>query len=95
MLSEYFVQKDEGHMFSLLYGIYIKEINIYTKQTWSYTNMQKVFVIVELCYGTWGLRERERDWQGINNIVIHNICEGRGYNNMYWKLLKNGGSKGE
>jgi hypothetical protein len=40
-----------------------------------------VFVIVELLYGTWGRRERKR--QSVNNIVKHNICEGRGYNNMY------------
>jgi hypothetical protein len=29
MLSENYVQKDEGHIFSLLYGIYIKDKNIH------------------------------------------------------------------
>jgi hypothetical protein len=29
----------------------------------------------------------------INNIEIHSICAGRGFNNMYFKLLTNGGGK--
>jgi hypothetical protein len=50
-----------------------------------------MFLIVELLYGTQGKRERKREWQSINNIVMCNICEGGGYKGMYWKLLKNGG----
>jgi hypothetical protein len=32
------VQKDKGYMFSLICGRYIHMINIYTNETWSYTN---------------------------------------------------------
>jgi hypothetical protein len=38
-----------------------------------------------------GERERKRKWYSISNIVKHDICEGRGYKDMYCKLLKNEG----
>jgi hypothetical protein len=53
--------------------------------------MQNMSVIVELLYGTCGKKERKREWQSISNIIKHNLCEGRGYKDMYWKLLKNEG----
>jgi hypothetical protein len=43
---------------------------------------------VDLFYGTQEKRKRKREWQNISNIIKHNICEGRGYKDMYWKLLK-------
>jgi hypothetical protein len=39
-----------------------------------------MFVIVELLYETQGRRERKNVIEH-HNIKIHNICEGRGYNN--------------
>jgi hypothetical protein len=45
-----------------------------------------IFAIVGLLYGSWGRRERKR----INNILIYYIYTGRGYNDMYGKLLNNG-----
>jgi hypothetical protein len=42
------------------------------------------------------LRERwkgkENDQRSINNIVKHNICEGRGYKDIYRKLIGKMGS---
>jgi hypothetical protein len=37
--------------------------------------------------GEWGkVKENDRV-----SVMLHNIrCEGRGYKNVYWKLLKNG-----
>jgi hypothetical protein len=49
-----------------------------------------MFVIVELLYGTWGRRERKREWLSISNIIKHKIFEGRGCKDVYRKLLKNG-----
>jgi hypothetical protein len=42
----------------------------------------------------WNL-EKEGNEQNysINNIVKHNISEGRENKDMYWKLLKNGGRR--
>jgi hypothetical protein len=42
-----------------------------------------MFVIVELLCGTWERKERKREWYRVNNIEIHNICTGRGHNDMY------------
>jgi hypothetical protein len=39
-----------------------------------------------------GEEEKEKSMI-VNNIEIHNICAGRGYNNMHSKLLKNGAWK--
>jgi hypothetical protein len=50
-------------------------------------------VIVELLRGTQGKRERKREWQSISNVIKHNICEGGGYEGVYWKLLKKGGGR--
>jgi hypothetical protein len=38
-----------------------------------------MFVIVELLYGTW----ERREGMYFNNIKMHYICAGRGYNDMY------------
>jgi hypothetical protein len=40
-----------------------------------------------------GRKERKRECR-VNNIEIHCICAGRGYNGMYWKLLNDGGGTG-
>jgi hypothetical protein len=42
-----------------------------------------MFVIVELPYGTWGRKERKRECERVNNMVIHNFCEGGGYKDVY------------
>jgi hypothetical protein len=52
-----------------------------------------MLVIVELLNGTRGKRERKRKWYSISNIIKHNIYEGRGYKDMYWKLLKKEGGR--
>jgi hypothetical protein len=36
-------------------------------------------------------KEKEND--RVNNVKTHNICAGRGYNHLYWKLLNNGGER--
>jgi hypothetical protein len=48
------------------------------------------FVIVNLLYGTWGMRKRKREWQTIKNITKHNIYVGLEYKRVYGKLLKDG-----
>jgi hypothetical protein len=47
-----------------------------------------MFVTVELLYRTREKRESKREWQSISNIIKHNICEGGGYKDVCWKLLK-------
>jgi hypothetical protein len=48
-------------------------------------------VIVELLYGTQGKRERKGKDNDRASVISYNIrCEGRGYKNVYGKLLKNG-----
>jgi hypothetical protein len=37
-----------------------------------------------------GGKGKQKD-KRINNIKIHNICADAIYNDMYWKLLNNGG----
>jgi hypothetical protein len=89
MLSEVSqAQKHKGLVFTHMWKIDPKDKHT-QRQTWSFTN-SKMFVIVELLYGTWGMRERKRECQSIDNTVKHNICEGRGYNDVCWKLVKMG-----
>jgi hypothetical protein len=52
-----------------------------------------MFVTVELLDGTQERRERKRGWYLVNNFIKHNICEGRGYKALYWKLLESGGRR--
>jgi hypothetical protein len=52
-------------------------------------------VTAEWLCGTQGRRDRKREWQSISSVVKHHICEGGGGNDVYWKLLKNGGRERE
>jgi hypothetical protein len=47
-------------------------------------------VIVELLCGAGERKTRKRE-RSISNTIKHYICEGTGYNDIHWKLLKNGG----
>jgi hypothetical protein len=69
-------QKDKGRMFCLICGRESKKINIYTK-----TNM----IIYKHSVTTlWNLREEGKEKRMlVNNIKMHYICAGRGYNNVY------------
>jgi hypothetical protein len=62
------------------------------KQTRSYT---KLYVEHVCNSGTtlWNSGEEGKEKKMIRcqQNIIHNICDGRGYNDMYWQLLKNGG----
>jgi hypothetical protein len=70
---------------------HIQKMNICTKLIMIvYKLIFGIFVIVELLYGPWGMRERKREWQTINNIIKHNIRVGLGYKHVYLKLLKDG-----
>jgi hypothetical protein len=48
-----------------------------------------MLAIVELHYTTWGRRERKSE--SVSDIAIYSFSAGTGYNNMYGKLLNNGG----
>jgi hypothetical protein len=68
------------------------KINIYTKNKHDHvqTQMKNLFVTVELLYGT---PERGKGKENDRaSVISHNIkYEGRGYKNMYRKLLKSQG----
>jgi hypothetical protein len=53
-----------------------------------------MLVIVELLYRTWRRRERKGEMI-VNNIEMHYTWAGRKHNNMYQKLLTNGGREGK
>jgi hypothetical protein len=42
-----------------------------------------MFIIVELLYGIQRNGKRKRERNSISDIIKHNICEGRGYKDVY------------
>jgi hypothetical protein len=81
MLSELSqVQKDKGHVVSQTWKINPKDKHIYKSKhihTQSGTTLWNS-----------GKEEKEKRMMVYQNIIKHNICEGRGYMDVYQKLLK-------
>jgi hypothetical protein len=75
-------------------GMKDTKINVYTKtsvEAWSYTNWNVEHVCN--CVTTlWTLERGKGKENDRASVISHTIrCKGRGYKNVYWKLLKNRG----
>jgi hypothetical protein len=84
-------ETQRSHVFFHMWKIEPKDKHIHkTKHDYIQTYMKNMFIIVGLLYGTWGRKERKREWQ---STTLKYICADRGYSNMFWKCWTVGGGK--